>query len=296
MDRSILFFFMFTLFSNMLYAQVNYTCVYVPLNKKGKLLNDSVSFKSDNGEIYQCVLQGNAKHSVFYVVQNTLHAGQDTGVHLVQDAESDSADMHHVHMTMHVELPLSYDDTTVYVVKDFTGKRILFKYTNEFPRIVMNNFYADTLYPMKWETDNREIRNFGNLMCFKATTVYKNQHIEAWYCPDIPISDGPWKLGGLPGLIISCSIGDDEGFILSSFHTGTSSPVSVHDINAILHQPYPDYQAYTQFIDKQVQHFIQRARILYSNKKQNCVECSSMSTPELFVTIPYEGISYHVNL
>ncbi|SFV31296.1 GLPGLI family protein [Thermoflavifilum thermophilum] len=288
--------FAFTICTVIGYAQTNYTCVYVPLHKKGNLLNDSVSFKSANGEIYQCVLQGNAKHSVFYVVQNTLHAGQDTAIHLMQDAESDSADAHHVHMTMHVELPLSYDDTTVYVVKDFIGKRILFKYTNEFPRIVMSNLYADTLYPMEWKTDNHEIRNFGNLMCFKATTVYKNQRIEAWYCPDIPISDGPWKLGGLPGLIVSCKIGDNDGFTLSSFHTSQSTSLFTDHIQSILRKSYPGYQEFRKFIDKEVHQFIQKARVVFSNKKQNCVQCATQSMQELYVTIPYEGISYHANL
>ena len=37
--------------------------------------------------------------------------------------------------------------------------------------------------------------------CRKATCHFKGRHYEAWYTPEIPKSEGPWKLCGLPGLI-----------------------------------------------------------------------------------------------
>lgn len=38
--------------------------------------------------------------------------------------------------------------------------------------------------------------------CQKATCLFKGREYTAWYTMDIPVSDGPWKLHGLPGLII----------------------------------------------------------------------------------------------
>lgn len=38
--------------------------------------------------------------------------------------------------------------------------------------------------------------------CKKATTTYFGRSYTAWYAPEIPISDGPWKFFGLPGLIL----------------------------------------------------------------------------------------------
>lgn len=39
-------------------------------------------------------------------------------------------------------------------------------------------------------------------LCRKAQTTYHNRTWTVWYAQDIPINDGPWKLCGLPGLIL----------------------------------------------------------------------------------------------
>jgi len=38
--------------------------------------------------------------------------------------------------------------------------------------------------------------------CQKATCRFKGRDYTVWYTMDIPVSDGPWKLHGLPGLIL----------------------------------------------------------------------------------------------
>ena len=42
----------------------------------------------------------------------------------------------------------------------------------------------------------------------KATTTFRGRTWEAWFTGQIPISDGPWKFHGLPGLILEVS--DDQ--------------------------------------------------------------------------------------
>nr|WP_294991356.1 GLPGLI family protein [uncultured Sediminibacterium sp.] len=47
--------------------------------------------------------------------------------------------------------------------------------------------------------------------CQMATTSFKGRFYTAWFATDIPISAGPWKLNGLPGIILAAN--DDKNEI-----------------------------------------------------------------------------------
>lgn len=51
--------------------------------------------------------------------------------------------------------------------------------------------------------------NLLSYTCRKATCHFRGRDYEAWYAPEIPRSEGPWKLQGLPGLILKVS--DSQG-------------------------------------------------------------------------------------
>lgn len=47
-----------------------------------------------------------------------------------------------------------------------------------------------------------ESKKVGTFLCFKAIALFRGRNYEAWFTPDLPIPTGPWKLHGLPGLIL----------------------------------------------------------------------------------------------
>lgn len=55
-----------------------------------------------------------------------------------------------------------------------------------------------------WKLTN-EKKMISGMECFKATTTFRGIQWEAWYTTTIPYSFGPWKLHGLPGLIIQAN-------------------------------------------------------------------------------------------
>ena len=47
-----------------------------------------------------------------------------------------------------------------------------------------------------------DTETFYGLHCQKATCHFKGRDYVAWFCPDLPVHTGPWKLNGLPGVIV----------------------------------------------------------------------------------------------
>ena len=51
---------------------------------------------------------------------------------------------------------------------------------------------------------------FDGLHCQKATCHFKGRNYVAWFCPDLPVHTGPWKLNGLPGVIVDARDAKNE--------------------------------------------------------------------------------------
>ncbi|NLR78586.1 GLPGLI family protein [Chitinophaga eiseniae] len=64
--------------------------------------------------------------------------------------------------------------------------------------------YSEERYIFQWNVLN-DTTTIATLHCQKAETVFGNRKWYAWFAPDIPVSDGPYKFSGLPGLIVKIS-------------------------------------------------------------------------------------------
>ena len=64
-----------------------------------------------------------------------------------------------------------------------------------------NYVYEEELPAPNWTIIN-ERQTILSYNCQKAVTRFQGREYIAWFAPDIPIPNGPWKLGGLPGLIL----------------------------------------------------------------------------------------------
>lgn len=72
-----------------------------------------------------------------------------------------------------------------------------------------------TIFSWKILPDTTTISGYA---CQKAECDFGNRHWVAWFAPQIPISDGPYKFCGLPGLIIHVKdTRDSWNFTLTSF-------------------------------------------------------------------------------
>ncbi len=68
--------------------------------------------------------------------------------------------------------------------------------------------YEQKIPLMTWE-ETEETADICGYQCKKATAEYGGRKWEAWYAEDIAVPFGPWKLNGLPGLVLKAT--DESG-------------------------------------------------------------------------------------
>lgn len=92
----------------------------------------------------------------------------------------------------------------LYVAKNFAdGSLSVFdKWYNE------DGTYREPLDEMKWTIVEDSTKKVLGYECFMATTDYHGRTWKAWFTPEIPLHDGPWKFRNLPGLILKAEAPD----------------------------------------------------------------------------------------
>lgn len=115
--------------------------------------------------------------------------------------------------------PKEHDRTTL----ERSGRYGRFTYKNYPEGKVTETDYFDTQswqYEEDWEKPEWKIldetKDIIGYECIKAVTDYRGRRWTVWFTPDIPIQEGPWKLCGLPGLILEAEDNHKEYHFLAN--------------------------------------------------------------------------------
>lgn len=87
------------------------------------------------------------------------------------------------------------------------------------------DFYTEPFSEIEWHIVEDSTRSVLGYECRMATTEYHGRKWTAWFAPEIPVCDGPWKLRGLSGLILEAT--EEKGhhsFIADGIET-TDEPI-----------------------------------------------------------------------
>ncbi len=131
------------------------------------------------------------------------------------------------------------------------GKRWLYKENSsrklwDYQHDLQEEYYLieDDMHPMEWSLKD-STRKIGPYLCQLATCQFRGRDYIAWFTPEIPLSGGPWKLGGLPGLILEAydskkevvylfqSISETEQAPEKPDIIGNQKPISPKEFNEI---------------------------------------------------------------
>lgn len=111
--------------------------------------------------------------------------------------------------TLDMRRPAPRKTVDLYVDKNFdTSTLSLYEQYAREPGV-----YSEPFEELQWHIVNDSTCNILDYECVKAETDYHGRHWTAWFAPEIPVSDGPWKLRGLPGLIMKAETDPGISFI-----------------------------------------------------------------------------------
>lgn len=100
--------------------------------------------------------------------------------------------------------------SNVEIYKNWFSNRMLIK-----EKLINNYLIEDTIPKIKWDIVP-ETKLIADIKCQKAIGKFKGRIYEVWFSAQIPYNNGPWKLGGLPGLILEAS--DSKREVIFTFN------------------------------------------------------------------------------
>ncbi|EZH74214.1 hypothetical protein ATO12_15215 [Aquimarina atlantica] len=102
--------------------------------------------------------------------------------------------------TIRTEIKVLKSKKTPFYFSDLDKKELVFRET------VSQELYTikDSIETIPWKLHD-EFKKVGMYQCQKATTPFRGREYTVWFTTEVPISYGPWKLRGLPGLIMEAT-------------------------------------------------------------------------------------------
>lgn len=111
--------------------------------------------------------------------------------------------------------------STDYMVKDFF-KGEIYDYCHIF---IDYYVYTEPTPAIKWNFVKGTDVVCG-YKCKKATATFRGRNWTAWYAPEIPYMEGPWKFNGLPGLILRIEDDKNEHVFEATSIRMANSPIT----------------------------------------------------------------------
>jgi len=164
-------------------------------------------------------------------------------------------------------------DSLFTVYKDAESSSLVFEFSDINQRML---YYADTLYPMEWMI-SQDKKIIEGIDCVKATTLFKGREYIAWYAPSFPFDNGPWKLGGLPGLILEAyDINDDWHLICTSIKPHANYDFKFYE--RLISKGLEGYHSFDEYMQKM---FNKIQITMASSQSGDCLTCQTKSVIKL---------------
>lgn len=135
-------------------------------------------------------------------------------------------------------------------------------------------YYTEPSNEMQWELVTDSVREILGYECVLAETDYHGRHWKAWFTPDVPLAYGPWKLHGLPGLILNAEADGGFSFTATGMQNTNRLMTPMYFKNDYKKTQRKNAQADQEYFEKNLEAIIKAqnegaVRITYSDDEGN---------------------------
>jgi GLPGLI family protein len=135
------------------------------------------------------------KNASLYTSEDRINQMERMAEFIKQQAAANGGTLSHIVMQKGLIKTVSLTDFYF-----FAGERKLITVEN-----MRERFKIEEDAPViEWKI-TKDTATFSGIHCQKAFAHFKGRNWIAWFAPDLPFVSGPWKLNGLPGLIIEAN-------------------------------------------------------------------------------------------
>jgi GLPGLI family protein len=172
---------------------------------------DAIGIGNQNGEEYNAYTIFSKSNSFYVVAKDSLEKAQNKINEAKFFKNSDGS-------KNSISNGLVLTPQGQQVVSDYTKKIML---SNVFDG--KHTYVKEVLPKFNWKITKQK-KKIGKFNCVLGETIFRGRKYFAWYTPDIPVYSGPWKLNGLPGMILEAY---DEGKYISWTFQKYQFPVKI---------------------------------------------------------------------
>lgn len=98
-------------------------------------------------------------------------------------------------------------------------------------KIATDWFLVEELIPEQQWTLTDETKEILGYKCKSAKCSFRGREYTAYYTDEIPVADGPWKFGGLPGFIMEVSDADNHySFTCVGINSKADRPITIPEV------------------------------------------------------------------
>lgn len=108
------------------------------------------------------------------------------------------------------------------IIRPLRGLKADLKY-----RLSLSAFfiYSDSVPSLEWRFCDEATDSIMGYDCRKATVEFAGRNYTAWFTPEIPLPFGPYKFGGLPGLILKLEDAEQQFVWEAKGFERTNTPI-----------------------------------------------------------------------